>query len=636
MLQASTTESISVRPSDPPQPKYFGRGGSLFGVWRGPQSAREVWLVLPPWAEEDKSARRTLTEGAMHLASQGAASLLFCTRGQGDSRGDFARASLSAWLDDVREAIAHAQAVHPNASLHAIGVRGGALLLLELARHLEDREDQQAPLFGRVVLIEPILGGKRVLSELRARQKLRANMTQHEGAASEATIGADESASRGTPQVLDEGREPIASASATDGAPDIVDFDGWAWGKSLRGDIEGWSADSIGREHLTRLAAHAQVLQVGPRDTLAPALERWCKERDVEASVLRAQPFWSLLDHGESSELWTKVLPEVDVAHPETRHPSPAQVLAPHEGESDEAQQALVWRGGRGEALVGVLHRASGGRQESRGVLVLLHGWSGYKSGPHQMLARAGGFFSARGWDVVRFDFAGRGDSDGDASLATLATMAQDTRDVLAWCRQSLGKPEQNVQQNIVLLGLCSGCEVALGALSEEVDEVRALCLWSAPVFAARASAARDNRKRARHLAQYARKLLRPQTYLKLLRGEVNTKAVGSVVTARGGESKNEETGLPGQLPRGWREWALQGFERWLERAYPLLLIYGTADPTTNEALAWYREQIAFSPAPPPRTRAIGGANHSYYGLAWEREVFEATAAWLDEIDAAP
>jgi pimeloyl-ACP methyl ester carboxylesterase len=606
--QAEPTEP---NPAAPPQPIFFGRGGLLFGVWNGPQKTapRRVWILLGPWAEEDKSARRTMSEGAQALAARGEASLLFCPRGQGDSGGDFASCSLEMWAADVRDAIAEARRAFPDAPICALGVRGGALLLLELAR--------AAPgpaIFERVILVEPILRGKRVLSELQARQKLRANLTQHEGAGVEQVLGADESAPRDTPQVLDEGREPIASTSSQAGA---LDFDGWAWGKYLREGLDEWSADSISREQLSRLATRVEVLQVGPRDTLAPPLAAWCREREVHADFLRAQPFWSLLDHSNSRALWQKVWPESDT-------PQAAQVLAGHsqvlESPSEAAEQALSWRNERGETLVGVRHRAQTGTS-SRGVIVMLHGWSGYKSGPHQMLARAARFFAPRGWDVVRFDFAGRGDSQGDAALATLDTMAQDTSAVVKWCREPLG-------QNVILLGLCSGCEVALGALDEEVG---ALCLWSAPVFAAQASAARDNRKRARHLAQYAKKLLRPQTYLKILRGEVNTKAVGAVVSAKGGESKNEESGLPGQLPRGWRQAALGGFEHWLGRARPLLLVYGTADPTTNEALSWYRGQVALSPAPPPRTRAIEGANHSYYGLAWEREVFEATAKWLDE-----
>ncbi len=641
MPQPAAANSASAAP---PRPIFFGRGGSLFGVWRGGPKAREVWILVPPWAEEDKSARRTLTEGALHLASQDAAVFLFNPRGQGDSRGDFSSVGLSDWLDDLRAAIAHARAAYPNAPLCALGVRGGALLLLELARRLEEagdwRASQAEPLFERVVLIEPILQGKRVLSELQARRKLRASLTQQEA---QAASGLALQAGAGVPQALDESASDSRAGSRAPqvlaGDEDAIDFDGWAWGARLRQDVQGWSADKVSSAQLKRLARWVQALQVGPREAVLPALAQWCEQRAVGAQALRAQPFWNLLDHNGSQALW-------QIVAPDERLPAPPAAFERVSAEAEGAEEeALSWRNESGQSLAGVLHHAaqaastgsapaaSAQADSSRGTVVLLHGWSGYKSGPHQMLARAARFFAARGFDVLRFDFAGRGDSDGEAELATLATMAQDTRLVLQWCRErklqgELGSELQGEPSRgkLVLIGLCSGCEVAVAAVDQGVD---GLGLWSAPIFAAQASAARDNRKRLHHLASYARKLLRPQTYRKLWRGEVDAKSVVAVAKARGGESRNLESGEPGQLPRGWRAQVLARLASWLGQRRPLLLIYGTADPTASEALAWYREQSQAAPS----ARLVEGANHSYYGLAWEREVFEATAKWLDELD---
>ncbi len=611
-----TQPAASVSSVCPPRPFFFGRGGSLFGVWRGASSVREVWIFIPPWAEEDKSARRTLTEGALHLSSQGAAVLLFNPRGQGDSGSDFGAASLSDWIEDLQAAISHARSIYPHAPLNALGVRGGALLLLELARQLE--ESRGEVLFERVLLIEPILQGKRVLSELQARQKLRAGLTLQEA---QAASGLALEAPVDSPQVLDEGAAGFQSPQVLAGTK-AIDFDGWAWGSRLREEVKAWDANAVSSGQLNRLASAVQVLQVGPRESVLPALAQWCEARSVRAQALRAQPFWNLLDHAGSAALWQIVAPD------ERLPVAPAAFEGANVPLQDEgAEEALSWLNERGQSLIGVLHRASSTWGASRGTVVLLHGWSGYKSGPHQMLARAGRFLAARGFDVVRFDFAGRGDSDGEADLATLATMAQDTRVVLKWCRERNPDPEQS-SGKIILIGLCSGCEVAVGAVDEGVA---AMSLWSAPIFAAQASGAskaRDNRKRLHHLASYARKLLRPQTYRKLLRGEVDTKSVVAVAKAKGGENRNIESGEPGQLPRGWRAQALASFAKWLGSRRPLLLVYGTADPTTQEALEWYRAQSNSAPA----THLVEGANHSYYGLAWEREVFEATAKWLDEV----
>src|SRR5690606_5873886 len=231
----------------------------------------------------------------------------------------------------------------------------------------------------------------------------------------------------------------------------------------------------------------------------------------------------------------------------------------------------------------------------------------GYRTGPHQMLARAAWRFGALEYSGLRFDFAGRGDSSGAASLSTLATMADDAHAAIRHARV------QNPDAPVILVGLCSGCEVAFAVADE--PGVAGLVLWSAPVFAAGQSSERVARKRAKHLKEYARKMMRPATWGKVLSGRIDVKGVRKVVGQGGGEEfKNEETGDAGHLPPGWRADAMKRFEK---VRVPSLLVYGSADPTTPEALAWYRGQLRVA----PETHLVEGANHSYYGLEWENEV---------------
>jgi pimeloyl-ACP methyl ester carboxylesterase len=111
--------------------------------------------------------------------------------------------------------------------------------------------------------------------------------------------------------------------------------------------------------------------------------------------------------------------------------------------------------------------------------------------------------------------------------------------------------------------------------------------------------------------------------------GRLDTKSIQKAVAGGGGaESKNVEAQQAGQLPPGWRATALRRFQKF--RA-PLLLIYGTADPTTGEALSWYREHCQSQ----PHVHMVEGANHSYYGLAWEQEVVDVTLRWLNQLQGA-
>ena len=266
----------------------------------------------------------------------------------------------------------------------------------------------------------------------------------------------------------------------------------------------------------------------------------------------------------------------------------------------------------RGETLVGVHHRAN----DARATIVMLHGWSGTRSGPHQMLARAARTFAGQGFDCVRFDFSGRGDSDGDTLLATLATMRDDAHDVFNWIEQQSKAP-------LWVLGLCSGCEIAVAAAP---PRVRGAILWSAPIFAALPEDSGQQQKRASNLKKYARKLLNPATYAKILRGQVDTAGVKSAMQGGGGAAhKNRESNEAGQLPPGFRDSSLKA---WRDFQGDIWQIYGGADPILEAARDFYARQ---SPQI-SRFHVVEGANHSFYGLGWERETFDVTGKWLREI----
>ena len=290
----------------------------------------------------------------------------------------------------------------------------------------------------------------------------------------------------------------------------------------------------------------------------------------------------------------------------------------PHETQITR-ETAVVFANARGENLIGVWHEAAPAGK-AKPTILMLHGWGGYRCGPHQMLTRAARVLARDGYGVLRFDFAGRGDSDGDSELATLATMQEDARAALQWCR------DNGFSRNgFVLLGTCAGCEIAVAACGE--NDVRALIMWGAPVFAAAQSAARDAKKRAHNLRQYAAKLLRAETYRKLFGGRLDVKSIARALRGGGArEDKNREAKsgeeARGQLTPRWREIAVKTFSK---RALPLLLIYGTADPVAEEALAWYRANCGTT----PQVHFVEGANHAFYGLDWEREVFESTRDWL-------
>jgi len=568
------------------EPLFFRspEGGHLSGVWRLPAAfavPSRVWVVCPPFAEEEKSAHRTLVELADSLVAEGDAVFFLAYRGTGDSDGDFAEATLTAWKQDIEAALNFVRARFPGNAYGLLGLRLGASLAAQVAAEAEVQN---------LLLIEPVLRGRSFLMQLGARKKLRAAMTEEEAGGSNAET------KEATTEISDVAYE---------------DLDGWPVGTQLRDELNALSLSTAS----LHFSGQALVLQVAPREKIAPPLEQFVTALNPQA-VVRAvvmPAFWNRLDLVDSS-LLIQAVKDFDFS---ISGKAEADSPSPQPPASSLPIQALTLESA-GKTIVAVQHPSP---QPPASSLILLHGWTGYRTGPHQMLARAAKQFAGQVRNALRFDFAGRGDSEGEAALSTLATMADDARAAIRFAR------EKHPQTPVILVGLCSGCEIAFAVADE--PGVAGLVLWSAPVFAAGQSSERVARKRSKHLKDYARKLLRPATWGKVLSGRLDVKGIRKVVGQGGGEEfKNTETGEAGHLPPGWRSDAMQRFEK---VNVPSLLIYGTADPTTPEALAWYRGQLRV----PPEVHLVEGANHSYYGLNWENEVFQITEAWLSAFERA-
>lgn len=228
------------------EPLFFPSGEiQLFGIWRAANNAKRVWVICPPFAEEEKSAHRTLTEIALALQGRGEASLFFSYRGTGDSEGDFADATLNNWCADIAAAVAVVTTRMPDAEIGFLGVRlGASLAYLERERA------------SRLLLIEPILAGRAMLGQLNMRQKMRVSM---EGGGAALPAG---------------------------------DLDGWPLGEPLRDEL-----NALDLRNGVKYGGEVQVWNVGPRDAVAPPLKNFADQIGAQTRAIVMPAFWNLLDY---------------------------------------------------------------------------------------------------------------------------------------------------------------------------------------------------------------------------------------------------------------------------------------------------------------------------------------------------
>ncbi len=274
----------------------------------------------------------------------------------------------------------------------------------------------------------------------------------------------------------------------------------------------------------------------------------------------------------------------------------------------------------QGHRLLGVLHTPD--EPPARpGALVFLHGWAGYRIGPHQMFTKMARRACRDGFPCLRFDFRGRGDSEGDARRTTLSTMIEDALAAVEMVCAEVGV------ERVALIGDCSGGEVAIGAgpLDGRID---ALVLWSAPIvggdpaLAGEAAAA----KRRGVYAEYMRKLFRRETWAKLLGGSLQPRMILRALR-RGGRGAGEE-GAQEDRRIDWRD-------RFLSFSGEALLIYGGNDPTAPSALRHYRA-LTEEAGRAWHSHVVEGSNHAFYSLAWEDEVMGAGLDWLSALYPLP
>ncbi|NUP98652.1 MAG: alpha/beta fold hydrolase [Armatimonadetes bacterium] len=530
-------------------------------------------VLVPPFAEEKKAAQRALVEAARALAARGCSAWTFDFWGTGDSAGDHQQATMDHWLADLRAVVEEARRAVPDGPLTLLGLRLGATLAALAA--------DETLAVDNLVLWEPVVSGSTYMRQNRQRSQIRKELTAGEGPAS----------------VGGEGDYPAS------------DFDGFL----ISGALHQGIAES---DLLTAPAARcrrALVLQISGSSRLRKPLEE-LRDRLTEAGVetelenIAVEAFWSaigLVDTAavrERTASWLGLPPPVQVVT--------EAVASPGEVTAGVVAEALGFASGD-QRCCGVLYRPAD--QPVERAVILLHGWSGYRVGPGRMLTEAARTMASAGLASFSFDFRGRGESEWAVEEASLNSMIRDAaRAVPVVCEWTGAKA-------VVLIGLCSGAEVAIGASLSD-PRVDHLALWSAPIFSGDFDFARRARRSRKMLADYARKLFLRETWAKLLSGRLNWRLIARAVS--GGRS-SEDAGVTDKAPDTSTQ--MQAFEEFGGR---LLFIYGGNDPETAPSREFYRDFVE-RVGMPHAFHEIAGANHNFYSTGWKQAVVEKTLEWI-------
>ncbi|RPI00796.1 MAG: alpha/beta fold hydrolase [Calditrichaeota bacterium] len=118
-----------------------------------------------------------------------------------------------------------------------------------------------------------------------------------------------------------------------------------------------------------------------------------------------------------------------------------------------------------GRQLVGIHHQTRGDQ-----LLIMCHGFTGNKCENKRLFVDAARTFVQEGLNVIRFDFYGSGDSEGDFADSLVSTNIANLRDVIAWGLA-------NGFAHIAVLGLSMGAATTILTVADQ--PVEAVVLWS-------------------------------------------------------------------------------------------------------------------------------------------------------------
>lgn len=282
-----------------------------------------------------------------------------------------------------------------------------------------------------------------------------------------------------------------------------------------------------------------------------------------------------------------------------------------------------------GAQLVGLLHRPAA-LAGTLGVVVIVGGPQ-YRVGSHRQFVLLARTLAGAGYPVLRFDYRGMGDSEGE--LRGFEHAASDVRCAIDALLARVPQLRQ-----VVLWGLCDGASAACFYAADDA-RVRGLALLNPWV--------RGQQTLARSLLfnYYVARLFNRQAWRELLgkRGKLGSAFKSVLGTAHqalagaapAGPGKREApaaaSASPPLLPR-----VAAGLEKF--HGDILLVISGT-DVTGAEfvqGIAQHRGLRRRLAKPNVTRKVLEAADHTFSNRAWRDQVAHWTCEWLASVSSAP
>lgn len=318
--------------------------------------------------------------------------------------------------------------------------------------------------------------------------------------------------------------------------------------------------------------------------------------------------------------------------------------------------EPVTFRNGAGLKLFGTFHKPAQALTDAPAIVLLSPGVK-MRMGPGRLYVPLTRMLNSLGYAVLRFDFFGLGDSEGELPETMLADVynnievgryVDDTLSALKWLADTHGF------QRFVLGGLCGGAITAILAAQRDKRVEGLLSIGMTVTLASNAASAAkymtrselDERRRG-----YYRRLLQPQSWLRLLtfqsdyriiwqsmrrlivkdRPAAPVPAPAAAAAQPGATQQAEQRGNANPL-------FPPAFFEFLQRGGKALMLFSEKDRLQAEYEEKFAEVFAqrlSKHAAQIEKHVIANANHVLALHEWQREMVEISKGWVSRLGAA-
>ena len=303
----------------------------------------------------------------------------------------------------------------------------------------------------------------------------------------------------------------------------------------------------------------------------------------------------------------------------------------------------VVFQNKNNQKLFGILHQPAESQRKSTAIILLSPGVK-MRVAPHGMYKKMAEHYAALGFPVLRFDFYGLGDAEGELELTQLSNIyntiqlgryVDDTIASMDWMEHELGISK------FIVGGLCGG---AITGMIAAHDDMRACALLALGIPVALDVGEENWHK---HLSQgqmsqlrdgYIKRLLKPKSWLRLLTFQSDYRVIFKSFkqilfkTKKTAINKNIDEQSNKKEDDNTNPKFAPAFFKMLDTSRPMIHIFSGTDRLASEFeekfADLYEDQLKQYDTL-YEVHTIDKANHILAHPSWFNEMLDLTTNWL-------